>query len=79
MRMILLLSKMNWGYETVSDEDNRSFLKIQETAVNLIGESMEAVLGSQYHMLDKYHMIIPSVCGGQRRGTILLARYGSRF
>lgn len=66
-------------YETVSDEDNRSFLKIQETAVNLIGESMEAVLGSQYHMLDKYHMIIPSVCGGQRRGTILLARYGSRF
>lgn len=67
------------GFETVSEEDNAGFLEIKETMVNLIGDTLTPVLGENYSMKDKYHTIIPIVCGGERLGTLLLARYRECF
>lgn len=68
-----------FGYEVVPKKDNDSFLAVGETKCNLIGEAIKPLLGEDYGMIDKYHMIVPSSCGGQRLGTILLARYNEPF
>ena len=67
------------GFEKVSDEDNKGFLAISETKGNLIGDELIPVLGESYNMKDKYHAIIPIVCGGERLGTLLMARYKARY
>ncbi|MGN1333565.1 MAG: GTP-sensing pleiotropic transcriptional regulator CodY [Anaerovoracaceae bacterium] len=67
------------GFEKVSDEDNKGFLAISETMGNLIGDELIPVLGESYNMKDKYHAIIPIVCGGERLGTLLMARYKVRY
>lgn len=67
------------GYEVIPKAHNDNFLFINETKCNLFGEEVKKILGSDYGMADKYHMIVPSFCGGQRLGTILLARYDEAF
>ncbi len=67
------------GFLSVPEEDNLKFLDIAETKENLIGEDLVPVLGENYPLKDKFHMIVPSSCGGQRLGTLILARYGHGF
>lgn len=67
------------GEEKLSELHNRSFLKIRETTANITGDEVLAVLGSDYSMADKYHCVIPSFCGGERLGTMIVARYNERF
>lgn len=67
------------GYEKISEEYNAGILKIHETMANLIGDDLVPILGDDYRMKDKYHAIIPIVCGGERLGTLLMARYNSSY
>ena len=67
------------GFEKVSDEDNAGFLEIHETMANLIGDGLVPILGEEYSMKDKYHAIIPIICGGERLGTLLMARYKNSY
>lgn len=67
------------GFEKISDEDNAGFLEINETMANLIGDALIPILGQGYSMKDKYHAIIPIVCGGERLGTLLMARYKNSY
>ena len=65
--------------EKIPDEHNRNFLLAQETIANLKGERLNSFFEDSYPFKDKYHMVIPSFCGGRRQGTILLAKYKDRF
>ena len=67
------------GFEKVSADDNAGFLEINETMANLIGDALVPILGQDYSMKDKYHAIIPIVCGGERLGTLLMARYKNSY
>ncbi len=67
------------GVEKIPASDNKKFLEITETRSNIIGDELTPILGSNYKMKDKYHVIVPCVCGGQRLGTILLTRYDEKF
>ena len=67
------------GFEKIPEANNRNLLKLTETKVNLLGEKLKEILGEDYPQSGKYHMFIPSVCGGKRIGTILLAKYGAAF
>ncbi|MBR6473132.1 MAG: GTP-sensing pleiotropic transcriptional regulator CodY [Firmicutes bacterium] len=67
------------GAEKVPFEHNQMFLEVLSTQSNLRGDNIVALLGDDYPMKDKYHTIIPSVCGGVRQGTILLTRYERPF
>ena len=60
--------------EEIVEDDVERFLGIRECAANLQGESIRAVLGDTYEMSEKYHTIVPVVCGGMRLGTLLLTR-----
>lgn len=65
--------------EKIVEEDVEKFLSIAECTANLYGDSICAVLGDGYEMAEKYHTIIPIVCGGTRLGTLLLTRRDTRF
>ena len=65
--------------EKIPEEHNRNFLLAHETIANLNGDSLDSFFEKTYPFKDKYHMVIPSFCGGQRLGTILLAKYSDRF
>ncbi len=67
------------GKEKLSEFHNKRFLEINETLINIIGDEALSVLGSDYPMADKYHGIIPSFCGGERLGTMIVARYHDGF
>ena len=67
------------GTERLEVIHNQNFLSIEETAANLRGEEILRFVGEDYEMADKYHCIIPSVCGGQRMGTLIAARHGEKF
>lgn len=67
------------GFEKISDSDNISLLQIKKTEANLIGEDLTPFFGANYGMKDKYHTFVPTVCGGKRLGTILLAKYHKPF
>ena len=67
------------GFEKITDSDNISLLGIDKTEANLIGRELIPFFGKSYRMTDKYHTFVPSVCGGKRLGTILLAKYHSPF
>ncbi|MBO6365804.1 GTP-sensing pleiotropic transcriptional regulator CodY, partial [Enterococcus faecalis] len=60
--------------ESLVEDDVEKFLRITECRANLIGDSIREVLGSAYEMAEKYHTILPIVCGGSRLGTLLLTR-----
>ncbi|MBQ6899573.1 MAG: GTP-sensing pleiotropic transcriptional regulator CodY [Firmicutes bacterium] len=67
------------GVERVPEQDNEKFLATVETTANLIGDALIPILGADYEQKEKYHTIIPVVCGGERLGTLLLARYVDSF
>lgn len=67
------------GGERLSESHNNKFLMMNQTVANLIGREALDLLGSDYAMADKYHSIIPSVCGGKRLGTMIVARYKKHF
>ncbi|MBQ1958823.1 MAG: GTP-sensing pleiotropic transcriptional regulator CodY, partial [Firmicutes bacterium] len=67
------------GVERVPEQDNEKFLATTETTPNLIGDALIPILGADYAQKEKYHTIIPVVCGGERLGTLLLARYVDSF
>ena len=60
--------------ENIVEEDVEKFLGISECRANLYGADIKAVLGEDYQMSEKYHTIVPIVCGGSRLGTLLLTR-----
>ena len=65
--------------EKIIDYDNAQFLRIQECTANLFGAQMTELLGEGYKMAEKYHTIVPVICGGSRLGTLLLARRDRKF
>ena len=67
------------GVERVPEQDNEKFLATTETTPNLIGDALIPILGADYAQKEKYHTIIPVVCGGERLGMLLLARYVDSF
>lgn len=73
-----LLKDMN-GADKVPHEDNRNFLEFKNTSINLIGDDLIKIFGHSYIQRDKFHTIIPIFCGGERLGTLLLARYEKQF
>lgn len=67
------------GEERLDVYHNRKFLSINETVANLCGQDILEILGNNYGMFEKYHCIIPSSCGGQRMGTLIVTRYDKKF
>lgn len=67
------------GFEKITDSDNLSLLEIEATSANVIGDDLMYMFGKSYKMTDKYHTFVPSICGGERLGTILLAKYHKPF
>lgn len=65
--------------EKIVDYDNAQFLRISECSANLYGDDMKALLGEGYAMAEKYHTIVPVICGGSRLGTLLLTRREEQF
>ncbi len=67
------------GSEKLTKFHTEKFIEITETVENLHGEDCFELLGTDYRMINKYHCIIPSFCGGERKGTLIVARYGPSF
>ncbi len=67
------------GTPKIPEADNLKFLGIKETKENLVGEELIPILGEAYKLREKFHMIVPIICGSQRLGTLLLARYEEKF
>ncbi len=67
------------GVEQFPDEYNEAFLQIEDTAVNLIGEEVKKVFKYDTNTFDKLHTVIPIRGGGERLGTMVLARYSPAF
>ncbi len=65
--------------ESIVAGDNARFLAITQSMPNLYGADMRRLLGEDYAMAEKYHTILPVVCGGKRLGTLLLTRRDVRF
>ena len=65
--------------EKIIEYDNAQFLSINQCSANLYGEDMKTLLGDDYAMAEKYHTIVPVVCGGSRLGTLLLTRRQEQF
>ncbi len=67
------------GYEKIPNSDNTNILAFSGIEANVIGGALTEIFGDSYAMTDKYHTIVPSVCGGERLGTILLTKYDDAF
>jgi len=65
--------------EKIVEDHNRRFLEVVETTSNITGDELNQYFGAEYKNKDKYHLIIPCISGGQRLGTILLAKYNEKF
>lgn len=67
------------GNEKLTEFHTNTFLSIDKTIENLTGEESRPILGENYEHTDKYHCIVPIVCGGLRMGTLVIAKYGEKF
>ena len=67
------------GEEVFPGEYNDEFLKIKETLVNFTGDEILDVFKYDYDTVDKIHMVIPIMGGGQRWGTMILVRYENKY
>ena len=67
------------GGEKLTEAHNSRFMKIESTVANLRGKEATDLLGEDYTMAGKYHCVIPAFCGGERLGTLILARYSPEF
>lgn len=66
------------GVDIFSKEYTESLNRISESKINVRGEELLKILNEEFSTQNKYHMIIPIV-GGQRWGTVLMARYEPEF
>ena len=60
--------------ENIVEDHVEKFLSITECRANLHGAAIKKLLGNEYEMSEKYHTIVPIICGGCRLGTLLLTR-----
>jgi len=60
--------------ENIIEDHVERFLSITECTANLYGRAIQDLLGEAYEMPEKYHTIVPIICGGSRLGTLLLTR-----
>ena len=67
------------GGEKIDKLHAEKFFEISETVENLHGKECLEMLGDNYAMSHKYHCIVPSFCGGERMGTVIVARYDDMF
>ena len=67
------------GEEVFPGEYNEEFLKIEETLVNFTGDEILDVFKYDYDTVDKIHMVVPIMGGGQRWGTMILVRYENKY
>lgn len=67
------------GSEKFPNEYNEALLKVVETEANLKAEEALEIFKYDYDTYDKLHTIIPILGGGQRWGTLILARYKPEF
>ena len=67
------------GKEKFPNEYNEALLKIVNTQANLKGEEALAIFKYDYDTADKLHTVVPILGGGQRIGTLVLARYAPEF
>ena len=67
------------GSEKLTPFHTEKFKRVRETVENLHGDNCYELLGADYKMTNKYHCIIPSSCGGERMGTLIVARHDSSF
>ena len=65
--------------ENIVEEHVEIFLSIKECTANLFGKQIIQLLGEEYEMAEKYHTILPIICGGTRLGTLLLTRRETGF
>lgn len=65
--------------ERIPEYHNNNFMKLTETAANISGDKALSLMGEGYSMAEKYHCILPCVCGGERKGTLIVSRYNSEF
>lgn len=62
-----------------SDEHNKNMLKFIETTPNLTKEDIKNTFTGDTESYEKNVSIIPIIGGGQRVGTLVLARLGDQF
>lgn len=74
-----LVSNPDGGAESFNSSEREAFLNISETRANLQGEAVKEIFADGESTSSKYHTIIPVVGGGQRWGTLILARYEPEF
>ena len=67
------------GKEIFPEEYNEELLKVKETIPNVNGDDILKILKYDFDTADKLHTIIPIIGGGQRWGTLMMARYSPKF
>lgn len=67
------------GGERIPEYHNDNFMKMNSTSANITGKQALDIMGDGYAMADKYHCIVPSFCGGDRLGTLIVTRYNRKF
>jgi len=67
------------GNEKFPNEYNEALLKIVQTEANLKGEDALKIFKYDYETPDKLHTVVPILGGGERLGTLVLARYSPEF
>lgn len=67
------------GNELFPAEYNEEFLKLDQTAANLIGDKVLEIFKYDYDTSDKLHTVIPILGGGTRWGTLIMVRHEPEF
>lgn len=67
------------GMETLPKEYAEKLAEVNQTMANLQNDQVTEILEYEEKTRSKFHTIIPIVGGGERWGTMLLARYTPEF
>jgi len=67
------------GIEKFPNEYNEALLKVVHTEANLKSDEALKIFKYDYDTSDKLHTVIPILGGGQRLGTLIMARYAPEF
>lgn len=67
------------GEVEMEHEYNDALMKLTDTAVNLSNEDIIGMFDSEYLQKGKYHTFVPIIGGGERWGTLSLARYSPAY
>ena len=74
-----LVSDPETGVEKFPSEYSDALMKVEETRSNVQAEEALKIFKYDYDTYDKFHTIIPILGGGQRLGTLIIARYEPPF